>query len=117
MLTQRLCEVYCTRTPQPSDSVNESTLPALLGVKTSCKDRWRQVLSEADRITNKHLLTLEPGISKNQTNEMRSNRLQLVLPLQLHETYSDEQKASLISFADFLELVSERQNSLEQHPH
>src|SRR5262249_19070271 len=31
----------------------------MLGVKSSCKDRWRQVLSEADRITDKHLLTLE----------------------------------------------------------
>ena len=48
-------------------------LLTFLGEKTSCKDRWRQVLSEADRITNKHLLTLEPGISKNQTDEMRSN--------------------------------------------
>lgn len=31
----------------------------MLGVKTSCKDRWRQVLAEADRIRCKHLLT--PG--------------------------------------------------------
>ena len=90
-------------------------LLTFLGVKTSCKDRWRQVLSEADRITDKHLITLEPGISKNQTNEMRSNRLQLVLPLQLHKSYSEEQQLSLISFADFLELVSERQSSLQRH--
>src|SRR5690606_20658382 len=29
----------------------------MLGVKSSCKDRWRQVLAEADRIEKKHLLT------------------------------------------------------------
>ena len=37
-----------------------------LGAKTTCKDRWRQVLSQADRIPRKHLFTLQPGISSNQ---------------------------------------------------
>jgi len=36
----------------------------MLGVKTTCKDRWRQVLAEANRISEKHLLTLEPAISR-----------------------------------------------------
>jgi hypothetical protein len=35
----------------------------ILGAKTTCKDRWRQVLAEADRVSDKHLITLEPGIS------------------------------------------------------
>ena len=35
----------------------------MLGAKSTLKDRWRQVLSEAARIEDKHLLTLEPGIS------------------------------------------------------
>ena len=47
----------------------------MLGVKSSCKDRWRQVLAEADRIKRKHLLTLEAAISKNQTDEMESREL------------------------------------------
>ena len=59
----------------------------MLGAKSTCKDRWRQVLSEAQRIPNKHLLTLEPGISENQTDEMQAKRLQLILPAQLHATY------------------------------
>lgn len=45
----------------------------MLGVKSTCKDRWRQVLSEAKRIDNKHLATLEPGISENQTAEMQAH--------------------------------------------
>ncbi len=36
----------------------------MLGVKSSCKDRWRQVLAEARRIERKHLLTLETAISQ-----------------------------------------------------
>ena len=40
---------------------------AMLGAKSTCKDRWRQVLAEASKIPDKHLLTLEPGISEQQT--------------------------------------------------
>ncbi|WP_217999780.1 type II restriction endonuclease, partial [Pseudomonas tremae] len=60
----------------------------MLGVKSTCKDRWRQVLAEADRINNKHLLTLETAISTHQTDEMASKCLQLVLPRGLHQTYT-----------------------------
>ena len=83
---------------------------SMLGVKTSCKDRWRQVLSEAGRIGKKHLLTLEPGITKQQTDEMRSSDLQLVLPLGVHETYREEQRDWLMNVREFVELVRQRQN-------
>ena len=81
----------------------------MLGVKTTCKDRWRQVISEARKITQKHLFTLEPGISENQTNEMRSVSLQLVIPQALHSTYSTPQRSWLITLADFIQIVLERQ--------
>jgi hypothetical protein len=77
----------------------------MLGVKTSCKDRWRQVLAEADRIREKHLLTLEPGISTTQTEEMRKEHLRLVLPSALHESYRPAQQAELTSVAEFIELA------------
>lgn len=77
----------------------------MLAVKTSCKDRWRQVLAEADRITPKHLLTLEPAISEAQTTEMQSSQLRLVLPSALHQTYRESQQAWLQTLAGFLELV------------
>lgn len=81
----------------------------MLGSKSTLKDRWRQVLSEAVRIPDKHLLTLEPGISENQTNEMRAKRLQLVIPRGLHETYRADQQSWLMSFGDFIGLARERQ--------
>lgn len=80
----------------------------MLGVKSTCKDRWRQVLSEASRIPNKHLITLEPGISENQTNEMASNNLQLVLPRGLHVTYRENQQRWLMDLDSFITLVKER---------
>ncbi len=81
----------------------------MLGVKSTCKDRWRQVLSEAARVHDKHLLTLEPGISTNQTNEMQANHLQLVLPASLHPTYTDAQQAGLMSLSSFITVVANRQ--------
>lgn len=81
----------------------------MLGVKSSCKDRWRQVLAEADRIEKKHLLTLEAAISKGQTDEMQSKNLQLVLPRMLHSTYSEEQQNWLMDVTAFTELVMKRQ--------
>jgi hypothetical protein len=81
----------------------------MLGAKSTCKDRWRQVLSEAQRIPNKHLLTLEPGISENQTDEMQAKHLQLVLPARLHATYRESQRSWLFSVEDFLAVVKDRQ--------
>jgi hypothetical protein len=83
----------------------------LLGAKSSCKDRWRQVLSEAARIPEKHLLTLEPGISVNQTDEMKQERLQLVLPKSIHETYQASQRNWLMSVSGFIDLALSRQTS------
>lgn len=75
----------------------------MLGVKTTAKDRWRQVLSEADRISRKHLITLEPAISPNQTDEMSAQSLQLIIPTPLHDTYTDYQLESIINLRDFIE--------------
>lgn len=86
-----------------------SGLLTMLGVKSSCKDRWRQVLSEADRIDSKHLLTLEAAISTNQTDEMQAKKLQLVVPKSLHITYQEQQQMWLMGVADFTEFVSKKQ--------
>ncbi|MGR0480477.1 MAG: type II restriction endonuclease [Candidatus Electronema sp. V4] len=81
----------------------------MLGLKASCKDRWRQILSEADRIPKKHLLTLEAPISKKQTEQMRAKNVQLVLPAQLHQAYLPEQRDWLINVSAFVQHVLEKQ--------
>lgn len=80
---------------------------AMLAVKTTCKDRWRQVLAEADRIQTKHLLTLEPAISGIQTAEMQGHGLRLVLPASLHTSYRPDQRAWLMNVREFIDLVRE----------
>ncbi len=95
------------------DEYKDASFPTdnltMLGVKTTCKDRWRQVLSEADRIKNKHLFTLQPKISANQTKEMKDSNLQLVIPKAIHSTYTEDQCEWLWDFETFVKRVLELQ--------
>lgn len=81
----------------------------MLGLKTTAKDRWRQIIPEADRISPKHLITLEPAISKNQTDEMRTQTVQLVIPKFIVPTYSKDQQKELMNLEGFIDLVREKQ--------
>lgn len=85
---------------------------SMLGVKSTCKNRWRQVLSEAARIPDKHLLTLEPGISETQTSETQANRLQLILPCERYRTYTKVQQAWLMDTQEFINLINEQQKNI-----
>jgi len=94
---------------QYHDASFASARLTMLASKTTCKDRWRQILNEAARIPGKHLLTLEPGISEGQTSEMQAENVQLVLPVPLHPTYTAAQRAWMMSVADFVSLAQQRQ--------
>lgn len=80
----------------------------MLGAKTTCKDRWRQVLNEANRIPHKHLLTLQQGISKNQMDEMADENLTLVVPKPLHGYYPKEYQERLWTVERFIGFVREK---------
>jgi hypothetical protein len=80
----------------------------MLGAKSTIKERWRQILTEADRITTKHLCTLEPGISVDQTTEMTAQRVQLIIPAQMLETFAPSQREIIWSLSQFIEFVKGR---------
>lgn len=81
----------------------------MLAAKSSCKERWTQVLTEAARIPTKHLCTLEAAISEAQTEEMQRHGVVLVLPSALHATYSATQRSNLLTLQNSIELVREKQ--------
>lgn len=84
------------------------TCLTMLGAKSTCKDRWRQVLAEASKVNRKHLLTLEPGISELQTEQMRNSGLQLVVPQSIQDSYTDGQRDWLWNLRDFIRDVEAR---------
>jgi hypothetical protein len=88
----------------PSDKLT------MLGAKTTCKDRWRQVLNEADRIPHKHLFTLQRGVSKNQLQEMKDEHLTLVVPKSNKSLFLPEFHDNIMCLSDFIVMVRERQS-------
>src|SRR3989338_11689859 len=73
----------------------------VVGVKTTCKDRWRQVLNEAKRVEYKHILTLQPGISVNQLTEMHAAGVTLIVPKKLHKDYPKKSPIKIITLETF----------------
>lgn len=88
------------------DSYHDSTWPAdrlrMLAAKTTCKDRWRQVINEADRIPLKHLLTLQEGVSVPQYTEMVQHGIQLVVPRRLIRFYPDMVAEQILTLEQFV---------------
>ncbi|NVK31417.1 MAG: restriction endonuclease [Gammaproteobacteria bacterium] len=74
----------------------------MLAAKTCCKDRWRQVINEAGRLSEKHLFTLQEGISDTQLTEMFSEGVQLVVPEPHLRFFSRVARPRLLTLADFI---------------
>ena len=91
-----------------SDLAFDEARLTMLAAKTTCKDRWRQVLQEAPRIERKHLCTLEPAISAAQLTEMADDFLTLVAPPAILQSYSVPAGYEVLSLADFIQLVRDR---------
>lgn len=79
-----------------------------LGAKTTCKDRWRQILNEANRISVKHLLTLQQGITVNQLEEMQDEHIILVVPEPYHKTYPESHRDRLWTISEFIDFAKEK---------
>jgi len=80
-----------------------------LAAKTTCKDRWRQVINEADRIPVKHLFTLQQGISKNQLNEMYQHNVCLVVPKPYLKSFDKSFRDRIMTLETFNMMVREKQ--------
>jgi hypothetical protein len=83
----------------------ESEKLVFLGAKTTCKDRWRQIINEADRINIKHLFTLQQGISSNQLREMKRERVKLVVPQSYISSFPPEFRSEIFSLHSFIGMV------------
>ena len=66
------------------------------------KDRWRQILNEAERIPTKHLLTLQEGVSVAQFNEITEAGVILVVPKSIIPSYHISIQPHLLTFDSFV---------------
>lgn len=80
-----------------------------LAAKTTCKDRWRQILNEADRLRgeNKYLCTMQQGISAAQMNEMQAEKVILVVPKAYHSAFPKEKRDQIWTLGRFVRYVKD----------
>ena len=80
-----------------------------LGAKTTCKDRWRQIINEANRIEKKHLFTLQQGISSKQLEEMEEEGVSLVVPAKYISTFPETSRSKILSLHNFITFVKNKE--------
>ncbi len=78
-----------------------------LAAKTTCKDRWRQVLNEADRLRDKtkFLCTLQQGVSPMQMDEMQAENVVLVVPKPYILSYPADRRDRIWTIAKFIQHI------------
>lgn len=78
-----------------------------LAAKTTCKDRWRQIITECDRLVDKpkFLCTLQQGISQKQVLEMDSENVVLVVPEQYIPSYAPSVRHKIWTVRKFIDYI------------
>lgn len=74
----------------------------MLAAKTTLKERWAQVTREADRITPKHILTLQEGVSESDFREITGAGIELVVPSPLHTRFPKSVRPHLHTLDSFI---------------
>lgn len=91
---------------------HDSSYPAdklvVLGAKTTCKDRWRQVVTEANRVNKKYLCTLQNNISENQLDEMHDAGIVLVVPKPYIPKYPKAYQGKILDLKTFIKIVHQK---------
>ena len=94
------------------DATYPETKLHMLASKTCCKDRWRQVINEADRIKQKHLFTLQEGVSGNQLKEMYKEGIVLVVPQPILKSFPKEYHDQILSLTEFVDFIKTSQRAI-----
>ena len=71
-----------------------------LGAKSTARERWKQVLSEATRLRRRHLATLDPQLSDASLAAMLRNDVVPVMPARLGALYAND---GILDVEEFIE--------------
>lgn len=70
--------------------------------KRTLRERWRQVVTEANKSYGFFLATIDPGISENQIKQMEKHKVYIVVPVSLYEDKATYQSAgNVVTFENF----------------
>ncbi len=72
--------------------------------KRTLRERWRQIVTEGTKAYGFFLTTLDDDISKSQLNEMKNNKIYIVLPKNIIKNIpAYKNQVNVISYEDFFE--------------
>ena len=72
--------------------------------KRTLRERWRQIVTEGTKAYGFFLTTLDNDITKSQLDEMKNNKIYIVLPREIVASVPAYQsQANVISYEDFFE--------------
>lgn len=95
-----------------ADAYNDPDFPPerlrMLAVKSTVRERWKQILEEAPNVSHKHLLTLQEGVSEKQFTTMWEAGVRLVVPSILHKRYPRTVRPHLQTLESFIGEVREQ---------
>lgn len=74
----------------------------MLAVKTTFRDRWRQVTEECSDLPARHLLTLQEGVSEDQFRLITNAGIRLVVPEKQMRSYKKSIRPHLLSVEGFM---------------
>jgi hypothetical protein len=74
----------------------------MLAVKTTFKDRWRQVTEECSDLPVRHLLTLQEGVSEPQFKLITDAGIRLVVPEKRIEKYAKSIRPHILTVESFM---------------
>jgi hypothetical protein len=75
---------------------------AMLAAKSTLRDRWRQILREADKIPLKHLFTLDHGVSEAQFRDISAAGIKLIVPAALVRSFPHAVRPELLTLSGFV---------------
>ena len=74
----------------------------MLAVKTTFKDRWRQVTRECPDLQTRYLLTLQEGVSEDQFRLITEAGIRLVVPEPIISKYKNTIRPDILTLEAFL---------------
>ena len=77
----------------------------MLAVKTTLRDRWRQVLAEGRKLHTKHLLTLDEGVSPAQYDQITNDGIKLVVPRRNLSHFPARVRDEILTLDAFVNLI------------
>ena len=92
-----------------SDPGFPDELLTFLAAKTTTKERWRQVVTEATRSETRYLMTMDRELNSDVLDAMAANGVVPVVPLPIQDQYPEALAARMMSVREFFELADSRQ--------